>query len=135
MAQETKSTELVILDTCIFIDYVRNHQPAVTYIQGMNEKERDKICVSIITVTELLAGQSCNENLIRTGIIEMLNSFKKIEVDNQIAIKAGDLCRKYGIAIPDALIAASGLIKGATIVTKNSKDFKQIPNIMLQIPY
>ena len=90
---------------------------------------------SAITETELIAGNECNKFEIKTRILDFLSNFTKVPVDNQIAVKAGDFRRIYGIRIPDAIIAATAYILKATLITRNAKDFEKIKEITIKIPY
>jgi len=90
---------------------------------------------SAITETELISGKSCENSEIKNKILQMLNSFKKIEVTNRVAVAAGDICRKYGVALPDGIIAASALINKTELLTKNIKDFKKINGLVVKEPY
>jgi predicted nucleic acid-binding protein len=135
MEKETKGFELVVIDTSVFIDYLRNYPSAIIYFQSIPQEMRKSLFFSAITETELISGKSCNENLVRTGVIGLLNSFTKIEVHNQIALKAGDLCRIYNISLPDAIIASTALIKGVKLFTRNIKDFENVPGLKLKISY
>ena len=135
MEKETASAGLVVVDTSIFIDYLRNYPPAIEYIQTIDREKEITLLFSAITETELISGKSCETPIIRTGVLDMLNSFTKIEVTNQIALKAGDVCRIYKLATPDAVIAATALINNAELITKNTKDFKGIPGLIVKNPY
>ena len=54
-----------------------------------------------------------------------------VPLDSRIAQGAGFLRKIYGIKIADSIIAATVLSTGSTLITRNIKDFKNIPNISL----
>ena len=56
-------------------------------------------------------------------------------VDNPISLLAGDIGRRYGLAVPDAVIAATALMNNAELITKNIKDFKKITELRQRSPY
>lgn len=66
--------------------------------------------------------------------------FRSIPVhslDQSIAEQAGTLSRELRsrgrtIGLADALIAATCLVRGATLVTLNFRDFEQVPELILQ---
>jgi len=134
MEKETEETGLVMIDSSIFVDHFRDYTPAVAFFRSLSNK-KNKVLFSAITEIELMSGKSCNDYNIKITILNMLNSFKKIVVDNQIVLRAGELCRKYGIDLPDAIIAATALVNGAELFTKNISNFHNIPNLKVKDPY
>ena len=93
------------------------------------------ILFSAITETELIAGKSCTDSSVRTSLLNMLNSLTKIEVNNLIALKAGDLCRMHNMDLPDSIIAATALLNKAELLTRNVKDFEKIEGLEIRAPY
>ncbi|MGH8933588.1 MAG: type II toxin-antitoxin system VapC family toxin [Egibacteraceae bacterium] len=39
-----------------------------------------------------------------------------------------------GIATPDALIAATALVHGLTLVTRNERNFARVPGLQVELP-
>jgi len=57
---------------------------------------------------------------------------EEIPVDRRIVDRAGLLRRqRVSLRLPDALIAATALIQGLALATKNQRDFKQVPELRL----
>src|SRR3989338_9902123 len=135
MEDQTTSSELVVIDSSIFIDYLRQYDQAVSFMASFTSLDMKQVFFSAITETELLAGKSCNDTVVRSIVLRMLSSIVKIEVTNQIALRAGDICRMYGVALPDSIIAASALVYKAELLTKNVKDFTGIPGLRVRAPY
>ncbi len=135
MEKETEENGLVVIDSSVFVDYLRNYSPSLAFFRLIPVNKRRNILFSAVTETELAAGKSCNDSNKRTVVLNMLHSFMKIEVNNQIALWAGDLCRKYGTALPDAIIAATALVRKATLFTRNIDDFKNIEGLTVKSPY
>ncbi len=80
------------------------------------------------------------ERIVDTDIIvDMLRGLRAsrdyMPVSPNIARKAGELMRDYGLNLPDALIAATALVYDAILVTRNIRDFQRIPNLRLEVPY
>jgi len=121
-----------IIDTSIFIDHLRNYQPATRWLIAQNS---DDVLFSAITETELVAGQANNDENRREKLMRMLQQYTKVVVDNPLASLAGDIRRKYQILTPDAIIAASALLTHAELVTKNIKDFEKIKGLRVSSPY
>ncbi|MBI2109708.1 PIN domain-containing protein [Candidatus Woesearchaeota archaeon] len=93
------------------------------------------IIFSAISETELLAGQICNELAEKERVFHVLSRFKKLPAGNPIVRIAGDFRRKYGLMIPDSIIAASAIATDSTLITRNIKDFEKIPKLKIQKPY
>ena len=46
-----------------------------------------------------------------------------------------ELCKQNKIKLPDAIIAATALTEGFTLVTRNTGDFKKIPKLDILNPF
>lgn len=125
-------SKLILIDTNIFIDHLRNYTPAVQYIEKIEIKN---VLFSAITEAELLAGSENNDATKREKLLFLLLQWTKIPITNPIALLAGDLSRKYDMDIPDALIAASAIKNNAALITRNLKDFRKVPDLKLELPY
>lgn len=58
-----------------------------------------------------------------------LETLISIPVDSRLARTAGMLRRLYALKTPDSAIAATALITGTALVTRNVSDFKKIPDL------
>lgn len=121
-----------VIDTCILIDHFRGHQPATRYIESLDDNE---VILSVITEAEALSGESCNTESVRERILHLLARWKHIEVSHDIALRAGDIKRAHGLALPDALIAATALSNKAELLTRNTGDFKKVEGLTVLAPY
>ncbi len=135
MEKETKKVRMVVIDSSIFVDFLRQYGPSVAFFKSISKDERKDILFSAITETELISGKSCEDKEVKNIVLGMLNSFNKIDIDNQTALKAGDLSRTYGLDVPDAIIAATSLINNAELLTRNINDFKNIKELKVKSPY
>ncbi|MBI4451376.1 PIN domain-containing protein [Candidatus Woesearchaeota archaeon] len=120
-----------VLDTDIFIDLFRGVPSAAVFIK----EHADDIAFSSITEGELLSGRICNDRLEQERVIHLLSRFEKIPVDNPLIQVAASIRRAHGLELPDAIIAASALLLDATLVTRNSKDFKSVEHLGIHEPY
>lgn len=120
-----------VLDTSILIDYLRHGVTSERFFE--EKKQLVSIFLPTIVIFELFSGKSTqNSNTVKT-IENFIKFFSRIELDEAIAQKAGELYRQIGkrIDVPDYIIAASALSIGGTVVTLNKKHFDQIPNLPL----
>lgn len=109
----------LLLDTDVFIDHLR----------GANEfqPKQHRVHYSVVTRAELFAGNSATDLCSR-----LLAPFREIDVDRSIAERAGRIVRETGTRLPDALIAATALERGFSVVTRNRKHFEPIRGIRLR---
>jgi predicted nucleic acid-binding protein len=56
-------------------------------------------------------------------------------IDEEIISKTIELRQQYKTQLPDAIIAASALVNGLILITRNSKDFEQITDLQVINPY
>ncbi len=90
--------------------------------------------VSVITLAELWAGARPGEE---ARLRQTLHVLRSAEVDATIAERAGRLRRQFGpihgTSLPDALIAATAVELGPTLVTLNGRHFPMVEKVL--VPY
>ena len=124
---------MLLIDTNVFVDFLRNYPPAVDFFDGI--ALRDDILFSAVTEAELLAGKANDDTEKREKLLHLLYRWTKAPVANPLAREAGDISRQYGLEVPDAMIAATALSHDAELMTRNVKDFRRIPQIRVRAPY
>ncbi|MBI2669359.1 type II toxin-antitoxin system VapC family toxin [Candidatus Woesearchaeota archaeon] len=123
---------MMLLDTNIFVDHLRNFPPAIHFFDSLGQEE---VFFSVVTESELLAGKANNDEVKREKLLHFLHRCMKLPLTDQIATLAGDLARQYGLEIPDAVIAATALSKNLELITRNLSDFKKIKGLRVRAPY
>ncbi|MFA0741032.1 MAG: hypothetical protein DFNUSKGM_001140 [Candidatus Fervidibacter sacchari] len=123
-----------VLDSDVLIDHLRGSRTYAGYIERYERGEL-RGYISAITVAELLAAKRTREPTERRRIERLLSLFVIVPIDATIAALAGELRRDFGISLPDAIVAATALTLGLTLVTRNIRDFRRIPNLHLEVPY
>jgi predicted nucleic acid-binding protein len=111
----------VLADTDVFIDRLRGARR----ITASNDVVH---YYSVVTRAELFAGKGSEEDLVQL----LLAPFREISVDRLVAENAGRLRRTLGLGLADALIAASALHIGCALVTRNVRDFTNVPGLRLR---
>lgn len=121
----------IIIDTDILIDVGRRIDKAVFFLERI-EKESIPM-VSIITQMELIVG--CRNKKELNNLDKFLSRFEIVHLDKSVTDKGIELLRKYrlshGLLIADALIAATAIINGVFLTTKNQTDYKFIEELKM----
>lgn len=112
-----------LLDSNILILYLRKAQGYDELLDSLSKD--DALFISAITRLEIVRGMRERE---RQDTYELLDALETIPVTVGIADSAGELMRSWrarGITLEgaDAMIAASALAHGLTLVTTNAKHF------------
>lgn len=120
-----------LLDTCVLIDYLRDREAAVAAIRHLPNPPS----VSVVTIAELYAGIRNDQECER---IDALPAHLDVrDVDLEIARLAGSYRlqygRSHGVGMPDALIAATARIHGARLVTRNTRHYPMLDDLL--VPY
>ncbi len=117
------------------IDYWNNTQPRhLSTIDLLeNQIKLDNVIISAMTKMELLMGASNKEHLNR--INKRLDRFRIALINDDISLIALNILENYqlshGLAIPDAIIAATALKMNFKLFTYNVKDYKFIERLEL----
>ena len=110
----------VLLDTDVLIDHLR----------GRRDLNTDDAAISVITRTELFAGNEPEEAAVNV----LLEDCEEVGVDASIARRAGRIKRDTGLQIADALIAATALEHELVLMTRNRRHFERVPGLDLRAP-
>jgi len=65
-------------------------------------------------------------------VTRLLAPFRELLVDRAVAERAGRLRRETGLHLPDALIAATALEHGLSLVSRNARGFAKAPGLRLR---
>jgi len=124
---------MYLVDTDVIIDVLRGIEEAKCYLLKLAE---GGIAVSTVTVAELFSGKETRDPVKREKILRLLRHFEVIPVDKEIAILAGEIRRDYGLHLGDAVISATAIVHGLTVVTGNVKHFSRVEGLsLLKPPY
>ena len=122
----------LIVDSSIFIDHLRGGTIGIQLLNRAREED-EELFIPTIVIYELFSGKSSKDPTIKKIIDNYIHDFKRIDLTEEIALRAGELYRDIGkhIGAQDYIIAASALKIGARVVTLNKKHFEQIPGLSL----
>ena len=117
-----------LLDSVILIDHFNGIERATEFLGS----EAGECAISVITRAETLAGFSADsEDLAR----ELPDYFVAFPVTVEVADAAARLRRTQRWKLPDAIQAAIALAEDLTLVTRNTKDFKDGAPVRVAMPY
>lgn len=123
----------LLVDSSILIDYLRGGFRGQRFIDMIEEDQDVELFLPTIVIFELFSGESTKNPIVAKRILNFLDFFQRIELDEEIAKSAGQLYRDINktLQVPDYIIAASCLSIGGTLVTLNRKHFEQVPQLRL----
>ena len=136
---------MYLLDTNILSEFFKGNAKIVAKIEILPDDTQ--FAISIVNVIEILKGRfefllkaANGEELIRADQwlredLRRLDTIDRLPITDAVAelFDRHRLSRKMkNIGRPDLLIACVALAHGATLVTRNTKDFAGIPNLKLE---
>ena len=125
---------LTIVDTDVLIDAALQISKAIDCLDGL--EQNSMLAISVITQMELFVG--CRNKTELGNTKRFLQRFQVLKLSDQISDKAIGLLLQYrlshGLAIPDALIAATAIAFNQPFISKNQRDYRFISGLRL-LPY
>ncbi|MBE9008896.1 type II toxin-antitoxin system VapC family toxin [Pseudanabaenaceae cyanobacterium LEGE 13415] len=122
---------MILLDSDILIDVLRNQPGAAERLLVLSESE--SLAVGTVTQMELIVGCLNLRDLRR--VERLLGGFEIRDLTIEISRRAVELLREYrlshGLLLADALVAATALINGMPLLTRNQRDYRFIQGLEL----
>jgi predicted nucleic acid-binding protein len=125
---------MVVLDTNIIIDHLRQSPKKQTYLKKLVKKYNERnLFISIITIQEIYEGKNIAEKDKEEKFLSTISYLKILPYTFEVAQLAGEIARDSSNAIDlaDAAIAATAIINGFDLFTLYKKDFVGIGNLQL----
>ena len=113
------------IDSNIVIAYLAGEESVAEQLSIWKEEGRP-LFLSTIAEAEVLGFPDFTDEEREHTARFMAEQFVSMACDRAIAYHAGVLRGTINIKLPDALIAATALITGTPLVTRNVKDFKSV---------
>ena len=119
----------MLLDTCFLIDLAKGDPGALKFIFRAGE---NKLHICPIVIGEFLVPFAPNP---QPGLT-FLQSFEVLPTDELVAAKYAQLIHRLGRqktvgGTNDIWIAATAIVNGTSLVTRNTADFAKIPELSL----
>ena len=116
----------LLIDTDIFIDYFNTGR-----FSTILENDSFVVYYSIVTEKELLSKRGLKASE-KEAILYALKNYRRIKIDNVIALKYSELKQLYpSLDRGDILIAATAITKNLPLVTSNYKHYRRIKELIL----
>lgn len=125
---------MVVLDTNVIIDHLRQSPKKLTYLKQLVKKHNERnLVISVITIQEIYEGKSIAEKDKEEKFLSTISYLKILPYTFEVAKLAGEIARDSSNAmdLADAAIAATAIINGYSLFTNNKKDFVNIKNLQL----
>lgn len=124
----------MIVDSDVLINASRGQKQAIDFL--IQSSNAETLYVSVISYLELQAGARDKVELRR--VEKFLSRFVLITFSDAVSRRAITLMQQYrlshGLALPDALIAATALENDETLATSNVRDFEFISGLQTISP-
>ncbi|MBD1394539.1 type II toxin-antitoxin system VapC family toxin [Mucilaginibacter sp. ZB1P21] len=118
-----------LIDTNVLIDFQLERLPqnGKRFLVNIIDQA---FTISFVTYIEFLGyplATAAMENFIKLAGV--------IQIDKEVIEQTIALCRTKKIKLPDAIIAATVVVHGYTLISRNMDDFKSIKNLELLNPH
>ena len=124
----------VVLDTKPLIKLFAKEEGWETVQKILSKVEAEEIeaTMSVVTLTEVyykyLQEKRADLAKTRTEQLRYAVYIRKLEINEEVAVKAGEFKGKYNVSIADAFIAAAAYFEGSIVISDDA-DFKRIAEI------
>ena len=123
-----------LIDTDILIDHFHSNRNALSFMQDLSDAG-EQLAISVVTVTELLGGLRSGEEAQTEQLLGLFDVLPVNEATGrQAAAYLRAFRRSHRIDFGDALIAATALLHGAELFTRNVKHYP-MTDITVTAPY
>ncbi len=121
----------ILIDTTVFISVLRKHLPSQNFLNAHLD-----YVMSYVTYGELLQGSFNKQE--KKKVVQIANNSKIHWGSESIHKKACEIVLQYGpshgVGFFDALITATAMEEGLTLVTDNVKHFQMIKGLKVRKP-
>lgn len=121
-----------LIDTNALIDYLNEKLPPEG-LSFMDSVVDDRPFISIVTKIELLRFNTQED--VYQVLQDFVNDSAVLGLNDLVVEKTIAICRSSKIKLPDAIIAATALVNGLIVISRNISDFKQIADLKILNPH
>lgn len=121
----------MLIDTDVLIWHLRGNPRAAQRLDGL-----DAPTLSTVTYLEVLQGMRSKAEMSALKLMFAKRSARLLPITEPISLRATDimesLCLSHGLQMGDALIAATAIEHGMTVLTGNVKHFSAVPDLIVE---
>ncbi|GAB4455905.1 MAG: hypothetical protein Fur0044_50020 [Anaerolineae bacterium] len=125
---------MIILDSDIMIDLLRQYPPAVSWLDSLGDEE---IVLAGFVAMELFQG--CSNKSEQDKVAKVLTAFETVWPSSETCDEALDIFLRYhlshNLGLLDALIGQTAVALNLPLYTFNRKHYAPIPNLITLQPY
>jgi predicted nucleic acid-binding protein len=118
------------LDTNAIIYYVQDDAHTAMVLEAIYARHVP-VSVSVMTEAEFFAFPHLSEGEAER-IEQFLHTVSIIPMDSQIARMAAIVRKRYGLKMAESVIAATALLTGTCVVTRNVEDCRKVPQLPIE---
>jgi predicted nucleic acid-binding protein len=122
-----------LLDSNAVIDYIGGILPQKS-IEWLDSIIETAVSMSVINRIEALGFNPPNPADL-LPFEDLVNTVEVIGLPEEIIQQTIDVRKNYKIKLPDAVVAATSLVLGLTVISKNTADFGKVQGITLINPH
>jgi len=121
-----------LIDSNVVIDYLSGKliPNGMTFMNGVVNAVPK---VSVITKIEVLGYNTLP--VAYQILTDFMDDSDILELSESVAIQTIALRKQYKIKLPDAIIAATALVHGFELISRNTSDFKNVTGLTVIDPY
>ena len=122
-----------LADTNTIIDLVVGRLPTASIFWLEQQLAQQTVAISVITRIELLTKiEPASEYAIMQAFVQ---SVAELPLDEPVIQQTIRLRQQHRVKLPDAIIAATALVRGLTLLTRNISDFRAITDLAVASPH
>jgi tRNA(fMet)-specific endonuclease VapC len=125
---------MFVVDTDVCVDALRGQQGAVDELAAL--ERGGPLAIAAITAHELWEGAFGSDNPDRSvaAVAHFMSAFAVIPYDEATARQGGEIAATLArsgrpIGDLDTMIAATAMVQGATLVTRNAQHFRRVRDL------
>ena len=122
-----------LLDSNTIIDYIAGLYSGKAK-QWLNHIIDEEIIVSVITKIEVLSFDPDKEDNYPI-LVDFFEASTILELSDSVVNKTIAIRQKQKIKLPDSVIASTALVNELVLISRNTKDFRTIPDLEVINPY
>ena len=117
----------ILVDTNVIVQYLKSGKGLLPTVY-----EKYEMLISAVTLTELLASKTFEDASLQKEVIEFVDKYFTIkEINREIASKAAELIRVYGVNLATSYIAATSIVNNMPLLSESDEHYKMISEVKM----